>query len=145
MGEVEHTGAQAINRIEGRQQSQEARLPTDENLKSKFSSTFGVKAWIDDRALSRNPLEFRNDVVAVYTVFNRMQSADEAIFALNEHIVASGAPAALFRESEPVVLAMEVRGKRTLSLPLGQTTAVFGKYLGVYRCERRGCEEIYGR
>lgn len=148
--------AQAIGRIESQQRSQEIGSQADENerqrirqerenLKIKFGSTYGVKTWTDDRALSRNPLVFRNSVVALFTVFSKMLAEDQALFVHNEPVVAVGAPASLFRDSENVLLAIEVLGNRTLKLPLGETTATLGQYVGVYKCERRGCEEVFGR
>jgi hypothetical protein len=147
---------EAISRIDAQQRSQETRPQANENerqrqrqasesLRSKFGSTYGVKAWTDDRALSRNPFVFKDDVVAVFTVFSKMLSANEALFVHNEPIVASGTPATLFRDSEHVVLAIRVLGNRPLRLPLGETTAALGEYVGVYKCEQRGCEEVYGR
>jgi len=144
--------AQVIGRIE----SQEARSQADESerqrvmqerqgVKDKFASTYGVTAWTDDQALSRNPFAFRSSVVALFTVFNKMLSPDQALFVHNEPVIASGVPTSLFRDSEQVVLAIEVLGNRPLKLPLGETTAALGKYVGVYKCERRGCEEVFGR
>lgn len=148
--------AQAISRIESQQPSLEARSRADESerqrvmqerqgVKDKFASTYGVTAWTDDQALSRNPFAFRSSVVALFTVFNKMLSPDQALFVHNEPVIASGVPTSLFRDSEQVVLAIEVLGNRPLKLPLGETTAALGKYVGVYKCERRGCEEVFGR
>jgi hypothetical protein len=81
----------------------------------------------------------------LFTVFNKMLAADQALFVHNEPVIAVEAPTTLFRDSESVVLAIEIVGARSLRLPLGETTATIGKYVGVYKCERRACEEVYGR
>jgi hypothetical protein len=139
----------ALNRIDGQRQSQtttpQANESERENLKAKLTSTYGIKTWTDDRALSRNPFVFKNDVVALFTVFHKMLLADQALFVHNEPVIAVEAPTTLFRNSENVVLAIEVVGTRLLRLPLGETTATIGKYVGAYKCERRGCEEVFGR
>ena len=147
--------AQVISRIDDQRRSQEMRPQAGENerqremhageaLKDKFSSLYGVKEWTDDRALSRNPFVFKNDVVALVTVFSKMLSEDEALFVHNEPVIVSGVPSTLFRNSEHSVLAMRVLGNKTLKLLSGETTASFGQYVGVYKCERPGCAEVYG-
>jgi hypothetical protein len=139
--------ALAISRIDGQSQPTTPQPNDSErgNLKDKLTSTYGVKTWTDDRALSRNPFVFKNEVVALFTVFNKMLVADQALFVHNEPIIAVEAPTTLFRDSESVVLAIEVIGVRLLRLPLGETRATIGKYVGAYKCERRACEEVYGR
>jgi len=139
--------ALAISRLEAQSQPTTPQ-PTDSergNLKDKLTSTYGIKTWTDDRALSRNPFVFKNEVVALFTVFNKMLVADQALFVHNEPIIAVEAPTTLFRDSESVVLAIEIVGLRTLRLPVGETRATIGKYVGAYKCERRACEEVYGR
>jgi len=90
--------ALAINRIDGQSQPTTPQ-PTDSergNLKDKLTSTYGIKTWTDDRALSRNPFVFKNEVVALFTVFNKMLVADQALFVHNEPIIAVEAPTTLF-------------------------------------------------
>jgi hypothetical protein len=111
-----------------------------------FVTTNGVKHFVTVKQLAANPFVYQGQVVAVYAVFEQMNSATEAFFSATEFtdaLLVSGIPSARFTQARSMVmLAGRVLGKQEMKLPLlGPTLVPHLSFVGSAFCRKQHCAD----
>ena len=82
---------------------------------------FGIQQWVEDIDLTANPFRFKGQIVGVRTLFQKMVSADEAMFRSSgrfdgaDILIVSGTPPLAFTQSgQRAVLAIKPEGMKKL-------------------------------
>lgn len=144
------------NDAKAREPARLAALRADQNKqtnKSSFSSRFGVEKWAGTTEISANPFQFKGQVVAVLGYFKKMISETEAVFGnLNARVDAADLLTVPLRATDAVftqpnqgaLLAVQVRGMRTVKAAGGEVQVPDIVLVGLARCQESSCAE-YGK
>ena len=116
--------------------------------RSNFRSQFNVKDSTTSAALIANPFVFKDAVVTVHGMFVKMISESEALFGeadfggISNAIVVSKVPPTQFRGGEQVILAVRVRGSRSLTNGNIANSTPDLEYVGSYTCRQNNCADF---
>ncbi len=138
--EAEHQRREAAARQAAAEAAARARAEVRE-----FIRRHSIERSISLSALSANPFPFKGKVVGLRVAFDRMRSADEAIFATREHILlVRGVPSTRFTTAgAEFFLAVEVEGLQNVKTYRGgETPAPYAKLVAVHECRLRSCAEL---
>jgi hypothetical protein len=108
-----------------------------------FANSFELDRYIGEAELSANPSSVEGRIVGVSTKFRWFISQSDAIFGRTVTFVATGVPADFFRGEKDVVLALRVRGTRSVVIDGQQQTVPVGEYLGDWQCSEAGCADFW--
>jgi len=143
--------AQAVRRQQAERSAELAAQATKQKEQADiqarsaaFVAANGVKHFVTIRQLAANPFVYQGQVVAVYAVFEQMNSATEGLFSGSEFsdvLLVSGAPSARFTQPRSMVmLAGRVVGKQEVKLPLlGPTLVPHLSFVGSAFCQKQNC------
>lgn len=106
----------------------------------------GVKHFVTVTQLAANPFVYQGQVVAVYAVFQQMNSATEGVFSateFNDVLLVSALPPGRFTQARSMVmLAGRVMGKQEIKLPvLGPTLVPHLSFVGSAFCQKQNCAD----
>jgi hypothetical protein len=108
-----------------------------------FVTANGVKHFLTVKQLTANPFVYQGQVVAVYVIFGRMNSATEGVFGASDRelVLVSAIPSARFTQSRSkVMLAGRVLGNQEIKLPLlGPTLVPHLAFVGSAFCQKPDC------
>lgn len=111
-----------------------------------FVAAHGVKHFVTVKQLAANPFVYQGQVVAVYAVFEQMNSATEGLFSASEFsdaLLVSAIPPGRFTQARSMVmLAGRVVGKQEIKLPvLGPTLVPHLSFVGSAFCQKQNCAD----
>ena len=120
-------------------------------IRNEFISKYGVTKWPSRVQLTSNPFPYQNAVIGLGVQFVRMTAQHEAEFATPDcgqsscpdPLVAQGVPSTAFVvPRQQIVVALKVRGLRTIRTSIGETTIPDVEYLGHHQCTQANCGEF---
>jgi len=109
-----------------------------------FVAAYGIKHFVTIRQLAANPFVYQGQVVAVYAVFEQMNSSTEGLFSgsgFSDALLVSAVPPARFTQPRVMVmLAGRVVGKQEVKLPmLGSTLVPHLSFVESAFCQKQNC------
>ena len=105
--------------------------------RKQLTADLGIETWVEPAQLMKNPYFFKGSLVGMVINFDRMLSANEAVFTRDgSKIFVSGVPKTLFRGNEPVVLAGRVMGNKGVISKSGSEDLLPAlSYVGAHTCD----------
>jgi|CXWL01.1.fsa_nt_gi hypothetical protein len=103
-----------------------------------------TKGFVNAELLAANPFAYQGEVVALYGVFEQMNSATQGLFSVDSKpFVVSAIPAARFtRRGSLVILAGRVIGNLEIKLPVvGPTLVPHLRFVGSAFCQEHRCSD----
>lgn len=127
---------------------QEKQRKAEDEFKKKaknnyvnFNKKYKIKHWLEIDDLKVNPFLYEGEIVAIETTFEKMITAQKAIFG--DDVIVSGIPKGLFRKQAHLILAGKVLGNEAMKTPFGgEILLPHLKFLGVYFCETWNCRDM---
>ena len=125
-------------RAEARQQE------ASRTLFDRFVGQYAITTWPNQQALTANPFVFQGKTVGLYANFERMLTADSALFsAAGNPLLVTGIPTATFTAPGVALIAVRVLGTEQVQLPLlGVATVPHLDFVGAHVCLQARCAEI---
>ena len=130
--------------LEQQRQAEQARQAQLAARSAAFVKANGVSRYVTVQQLAANPFVYQGQVVAIYGVFQQMNSATQGLFSSQDkQFVVSAIPAGKFtQQNSMVMLAGRVLGNVEVKLPvLGPTLVPNLSFVGSAFCQQQGCSE----
>jgi hypothetical protein len=125
-----------------------ARRAVQEKL-SAFMQKYGAERLVACESLATNPYALESKVVALAGIFRMMVARDKAVFEESPFgcsFALSGVPQGAFgTASQNVLVAARVLGHTEVKVGTRTVQVPHLKLLGIYRCEKQGCQDILPR
>lgn len=127
---------------------EEKRAKAEEKFNNKakanydnFNKKYKIQHWLTIDDLKVNPFIYEGKRVAIETTFEKMITAEKAIFG--DDVIASDIPKGLFSKQASIILAGKVLGNEAVKTPFGgEVLLPHLKFIGAYFCETWGCRDI---
>jgi hypothetical protein len=130
--------------LEQQRHAEQARQAQLAARSAAFVKANGVSRYVTVQQLAANPFVYQGQVVAIYGVFQQMNSATQGLFSSGDkQFVVSAIPAGKFtQQNSMVILAGRVLGNVEVKLPvLGPTLVPNLSFVGSAFCQQQGCSE----
>ena len=130
--------------LEQQRQAEQARQAQLAARSAAFVKANGVSRYVTVQQLAANPFVYQGQVVAIYGVFQQMNSATQGLFSSQDkQYVVSAIPTGKFtQQNSMVMLAGRVLGNIEVKLPvLGPTLVPNLSFVGSAFCQQQGCSE----
>ena len=127
-----------------RKRAEAERQQASKALFDQFVAQYAIATWPNQPALAANPFVFQGKTVGLYANFERMLTADSALFtAAGNPLLLTGIPTAAFVTPGTALIAVRVLGTEQVRLPLlGETTVPHLDFVGAHICVLARCAEI---
>jgi len=113
-------------------------------LFDRFVKQYAIATWPNRQALAANPFVYQGKIVGLYASFERMLTADSALFSAGSSpLLVTGIPTAAFTTPGAVLLAASVVGTKQVRLPIvGEMSVPHLAYVGAHVCAAPACSEL---
>jgi len=140
----------AVQAQEVARQQQARIMEIRQGNRANFLTQTGATRWVARQNLITNPFVFNGTVVVVGGTFIRMIGNGEALIdvpdcfiaACPDSIVVTGVPNTAFGAKATVIVAVRVRGMRTVKTATGEATIPDLQFVGAQLCRDQACSDF---